>query len=591
MLISRKIPNFIRTLPDLLLHNVLTNPNKPLFFTPDSSGDYCGSCALDIQRHVMQISHALGAMGVKPGSAVGIFARNQTRWIIADLAIMSIGAISVPIYPTSTPEEIAHITQDANLSIIFVDTITLKDYVPEPVHQIILNSDQSYAARETLSSWSQILERGQSANTNSGALSKQLANLDPHQTATIVYTSGTTGQSKGVALTHANILSNVRDVLSIIPLNENEIALSFLPLSHIFERTVGYYTLLAVGGRIYYIQDIDTLSDSILTINPTIMLSVPRLYEKIYHRIYASASRMQRLALTNALKVSQRYQSKKRPRWGPTALAYSLADSLVLKKLRDRFGKRLRFFVSGGAGLNPAIAQFFYNCGLLIVEGYGLTEAGPIIACNRLDSFKFGTVGQSLPSVTVTVQEGELLAKGPNIMTGYHNKPTETAAVLSPDGWLSTGDLVTIDTDGFISVIDRKKDLIILSTGKNVPPIPVESKLKESAWIQEAVLIGDNRNYITAVIFPDSATLAGHSDLYNCLKSAEPDDYSKLHQFYAPIIRKQCQSFTAFKQPKQFILATEPAEQFSTPTLKIKRRLIRDFYRSRLDDLYPTPIG
>jgi long-chain acyl-CoA synthetase len=436
------------------LHNVLANPNKPLFFTPDDTGNYVGNCAMDIQRHVMQLGHALRTMGIAAGNRVGIFARNQTRWVIADLAIMSIGAISVPIYPTSNPEDIAHITQDANISVLFVDDASLRDCIPDHITQLFLNNNHPYPKTDHYLSWNQLLESGKTADTNSGALAKQLGTLSPDQTATIVYTSGTTGQSKGVVLTHANILSNVRDVLSVIPLNENEIALSFLPLSHIFERTVGYYTLLAVSGRTYYIHDIETLAESILEINPTIMLSVPRLYEKVHLRIHTSASRIQRILLKSALKISQRYHAKKLKSDYLLQLAFSVADRLVLKKIRQRFGKRIRFFVSGGAGLNPKIAQFFHNCGLLIIEGYGLTEASPIIACNRLDAFKFGTVGQSLPSVTVTVQGGELLAKGPNIMVGYHNNPTETDRILSPEGWLSTGDLVSVDTDGFISIID-----------------------------------------------------------------------------------------------------------------------------------------
>jgi long-chain acyl-CoA synthetase len=538
----------------------------------------------------MQLGHALRTMGIAAGNRVGIFARNQTRWVIADLAIMSIGAISVPIYPTSNPEDIAHITQDANISVLFVDDASLRDCIPDHITQLFLNNNHPYPKTDHYLSWNQLLESGKTADTNSGALAKQLGTLSPDQTATIVYTSGTTGQSKGVVLTHANILSNVRDVLSVIPLNENEIALSFLPLSHIFERTVGYYTLLAVSGRTYYIHDIETLAESILEINPTIMLSVPRLYEKVHLRIHTSASRIQRILLKSALKISQRYHAKKLKSDYLLQLAFSVADRLVLKKIRQRFGKRIRFFVSGGAGLNPKIAQFFHNCGLLIIEGYGLTEASPIIACNRLDAFKFGTVGQSLPSVTVTVQGGELLAKGPNIMVGYHNNPTETDRILSPEGWLSTGDLVSVDTDGFISIIDRKKDLIILSTGKNVPPIPIESKLKENRWIQEAVLIGDNRNYIAAVIFPDQAQLSQHPTLGNRINTPDWNTHPELLQFYQKVIRKQCRSFTPFKQPKQFILVTESVEQFSTPTLKIKRRLIQDFYCHQLDELYKTAI-
>ncbi len=545
---------------------------------------------MDIQRHVMQLGHALRTMGIASGSRVGIFARNQTRWVIADLAIMSIGAISVPIYPTSNPEDIAHITQDADISVLFVDDASLRDRIPDHITQLFLNNNHPYPKTDRYLSWNQVLESGKTADTNSGALAKQLGTLSPDQTATIVYTSGTTGQSKGVVLTHANILSNVRDVLSVIPLNENEIALSFLPLSHIFERTVGYYTLLAVSGRTYYIHDIETLAESILEINPTIMLSVPRLYEKVHLRIHTSASRIQRILLKSALRISQRYHTKKSKPDYLLKLAFSVADTLVLKKIRQRFGKRIRFFVSGGAGLNPKIAQFFHNCGLLIIEGYGLTEASPIIACNRLDAFKFGTVGQSLPSVTVTVQGGELLAKGPNIMVGYHNNPTETDRILSPEGWLSTGDLVSVDTDGFISIIDRKKDLIILSTGKNVPPIPIESKLKENRWIQEAVLIGDNRNYIAAVIFPDQAQLSQHPTLGNRINTPDWNTHPELLQFYQKVIRKQCRSFTPFKQPKQFILVTESVEQFSTPTLKIKRRLIQDFYCHQLDELYKTAI-
>lgn len=538
----------------------------------------------------MQLGHALRTMGIAAGNRVGIFARNQTRWVIADLAIMSIGAISVPIYPTSNPEDIAHITQDANISVLFVDDASLRDCIPDHITQLFLNNNHPYPKTDHYLSWNQLLESGKTADTDSGGLAKQLGTLSPDQTATIVYTSGTTGQSKGVVLTHANILSNVRDVLSIIPLNENEIALSFLPLSHIFERTVGYYTLLAVSGRTYYIHDIETLAESILEINPTIMLSVPRLYEKVHLRIHTSASRIQRILLKSALKISQRYHAKKLKSDYLLQLAFSVADRLVLKKIRQRFGKRIRFFVSGGAGLNPKIAQFFHNCGLLIIEGYGLTEASPIIACNRLDAFKFGTVGQSLPSVTVTVQDGELLAKGPNIMVGYHNNPTETDRILSPEGWLSTGDLVSVDTDGFISIIDRKKDLIILSTGKNVPPIPIESKLKENRWIQEAVLIGDNRNYIAAVIFPDQAQLSQHPTLGNRINTPDWNTHPELLQFYQKVIRKQCRSFTPFKQPKQFILVTESVEQFSTPTLKIKRRLIQDFYCHQLDELYKTAI-
>lgn len=538
----------------------------------------------ELFNQVTAMAGYLQHIGVGQGDRVGIFMTNCPQWVIMDLACFQIGAIVVPIYPTLSPKEIYFIIENAGLTCIALNCQTrfetLLNYrlpsqsVPTPStaelsHLILHLPDQQL---ESLPKTIRINQRPVDTHSFSEALRSNKVpapvNLKGADLASIVYTSGTTGAQKGVMLTHSNFLTNISDILSVYSISTSDKALSFLPLSHVFERTAGYYTLIAKGATICYAQSQLTVAKDLQFIKPTVLISVPRLYEKIYAKIMMQTTGLKRKLLNWALDVGRGRGIKS---W--------VADQLVFRKIREKTGGKLRFCVSGGAPLPPHLCDFFYTIGLLVLEGYGLTETSPVIACNTEHDFQFGTVGHPLPSLSLHVAEdGELIVHGPSVMSGYWQNESETCAAMTSDGGFKTGDLVKIDPQGYLKIVGRKKHLIVLSNGKNIAPNYVESMILKSKRIDQVMVVGDQKHFLTALIVPNYEIPE--------IKLAHPTELKHLIQ--SEIDRFQS-ALSNYEKVKKFAILDVPFQQENgmlTPTLKLKRNFIIAHYENTIKLMY-----
>lgn len=513
---------------------------------------------------------ALGLLdlGIQPGDRVAIFSENRPEWAIADLGILSAGGVTVPIYATLTGKETEYILRNSGARVLFTSNTEMMGKVVHLQKELdlkIVLFDAPYRVSGPRVWWfGELLGLGNTATAQQReGLARQIREGNPEDPASIIYTSGTTGDPKGVVLTHANFLSNCEGVKQVIPIGEEDLLLSFLPLSHVFERMAGYYFVLSVGGAIAYAESLETVPANLLETRPTVITGVPRFYEKTHDRILEavrSAPPLKRALFRWALRAG----SKNR-----------IADRLVLSKLRARLGGRIRFCVSGGAPLPKKIAEFFYAAGILIVEGYGLTETSPVITCNRTDRFRFGTVGLAIPGVEVRIAaDGEILTRGPHVMRGYYQNPAATAEVIDAEGWFHTGDVGRLDPDGFLSITDRKKDLIKTSGGKMVAPQNLEAALKADPLIADCVVIGDGRKYLTALVVPNLEKLAGNPEA---------------HALVWERVEQVNRSLASFEQIKKIALLPEPFSLGGgelTPTMKVKRRVVSERYSAQIEELY-----
>jgi long-chain acyl-CoA synthetase len=444
----------------------------------------------------------------------------------------------------------------------------------------------------------EVVTRGREARSRYPDWKAQALRAAPEDLATLIYTSGTTGDPKGVMLTHGNITSNVIGGLTVLGLRETDECLSFLPLSHIFERMAGHYCMMRGGVIINYALSVETVSNDMIDRSPTVVLSVPRLYEKIYARVLENAlagSSVKKQIFFWAKKTAEAWADlalAKQPIPGALALKKKVADRLVFSKLKARTGGKLRFFVSGGAPLSADIAKFFYAAGLPIMEGYGLTETSPVITVNTLDNIRIGTVGRPIPRVTVRIApDGEILTKGPNVMKGYYRKPEATAEVLDADGTFHTGDIGEIDPDGFLRITDRKKELIINAYGKNIAPAPIENALKSSRFIGQAVVIGDRRKFLSALLVPDFEALKPWAERQGIGAAGNKDliQNAQVRALIAQEVANVNSGLASFEKivawellPEEWTLETGEL----TPTQKVKRRVINQKYGDILERLY-----
>ena len=465
---------------------------------------YKGITYPELKTETDAFGFGLAALGLKKGDSVALISENRPEWVYADFAMQMLGIVNVPLYPSLTSDSIEYILNDSESKAIIVSTGFQLNKVQKVLKNckhlkyiIILNDHDDVALTDNLFTFAQIQEKGKSIqHSNPDLLKKSAAEIKENDVCTIIYTSGTTGEPKGVILTHENIISNVNAVLDVYPITKDDIFLSFLPLCHIFERMAGYYTAFAAGCTVYYAESIEKVASNLLEARPTLMTSVPRLFERIQSRIIKnveSQSVTKQKIFYWALRIGKEYVSAQKKGSIPLALSakHKVADKLVFHKLRERTGGRLRFFISGGAALSKELGEFFEAVGIKIVEGYGLTESSPVITANRFDDYKFGTVGKPLPGVEVKIApDGEILARGPNIMKGYYKKKKETEETII-NGWLHTGDIGTFDSDGFLMITDRKKHLFKTSAGKYIAPTPIENIFLASKYIDQFVLIGD----------------------------------------------------------------------------------------------------
>ncbi len=557
-----------------------------------------------VDKSVRALSSALLDLGVQPGDRVAILSENRPEWVWADLAILAIGAVNVPIYPTLTPQQIAYMLNDCQAKVAFASTpaqlAKLKLASAEvPSLEVLIHFDdiQSEGSR-ALDELLLLGEEHLASHENELKIRRDA--IRPETLCSIIYTSGTTGNPKGVMLSHGNFASNAVSVTELVGIKTDDSCLSFLPLSHVLER-VAYYVFLYCGGKISYAESIDTVAQNLTEVSPTFIVSVPRLFEKIRARVIdtmADAGGIKKGLFDWGLRVGGEYHGLKAQGQEPgpmLSLEYKLADKLVFSKVRARTGGRLQFCVSGGAPLSKEVGYFFQIVGLAILEGYGLTESSPVIACNRPNANKIGTVGQPITNVEVKIAEdGEILARGPNIMLGYFNNPDATREAIDADGWLRTGDIGKFDADGFLAITDRKKEILVMSNGKNVAPAPIENSLITSPFIAQAVMIGDNRNYVTALIAPNFDSLARWTKENGI--QGNPSDWiasPQVKELFRKEIDKATVNFARFEQIKEFVLLREEFSQDRdelTPTLKYKRRVILANYSKEIESLYGTPV-
>ena len=570
--------------------------NKAALAHKPKGGTYLDISYTELDASVAAFSKGLNALGVEKNDRVAILSENRPEWAITDFGSLKVGAVTVPMFSTLTAAQVGYILKDSGAKIICVSTekqlekvSAIRDEVPT-LEQIIIFDTIEDEIPEGVIQFDAVCELA-------GEESDSAASED--DIATIIYTSGTTGNPKGVMLTHANFISNVEACKSLIDVSESDVLLSFLPLSHVFERLGGHYVPLFSGAKIAYAESTFTVAQNMKEIAPTVMLSVPRLYETMHERILRAvqegSSLKQKIfhwGVSVGSAVSSAIQQGKNPS-AILRLQQGIADKLVFAKLKEATGGRLRFFVSGGAALPQSIAEFFHAAGILILEGYGLTETSPVISMNHPGKWRFGTVGAQVPGIEVQIAEdGEILTRGPHVMKGYFNNNTATAEVIDAEGWFHTGDIGIIDADGFVKITDRKKNIIVLSNGKNVAPQPIESELVRSPFISQIMVIGSERKNLAALIVPNFDALKAWASE----NSIETDDLSamlearEVQQHIQSEIRSRLTDFADFEQVRRFTLLEKEFSQEAdemTPTLKLKRNVIIEKYGDAIDGMYP----
>ena len=549
---------------------------------------------------IVRAAQGLAALGFRAGDRLAILAENRPEWPIIDLACLYLGGVDVPLYLTSTPKDTAYILKDAGATFVALSgreqlakILKIAGDLPDLSYLLLLDDgpqEETRLGQLPALSLAGLLARGE----RNGAAAQPMA--DPGL-ATIIYTSGTTGMPKGVMLTHTNILANTQDATAILPLNEEDLSVSFLPLSHGFERTAGLYTLLRAGATLAYGGGTVTLTKDLAEVRPTVICCVPRVLELVYRRVSSereNAKFPKRQILDWALSVGKKVGTVRSTQQAvPFGLGWQsrLADRVLFRKLRAILGGRLRFLVSGGAPLNAEIARFFYGAGFTVYEGYGLTEAGPVVSCNLPGRTRLGTVGPALPQVEVKIAvDGEICVRGPNVMQGYYHRPEDTAQAIDPEGWLHTGDVGEIDAAGFITITDRKKDLIITSEGENIAPQHIEGLLKQDPLIEEACLIGDKRPYLTVLMVPNRPLLEAlarkHAIAEEWPALLERNEFRVLFRRRLDEVNRM---LPLYARVRNFALLAEPFSQEQeelTPTLKVKRRVVAETRRAQIEAMY-----
>ncbi len=535
----------------------------------------------------------LAARGVEPGDRVAILSENRPEWALTDWACLCSGVIDVPIYPTLGAVQVGYILRNSGARLVFVSSKEQADKVRAAAAEIGRELPVvSFDGDDQSTSWQDFLDAGRDAALDPAAFRARALEAEPHQVATVLYTSGTTGDPKGVMLTHNNIASNVRASVMILPIGHADNTISFLPLSHILQRMVDYL-FFWTGCRIGYPRSLDTLIVDLGRLAPTVVVSVPRIYEKIYNGVM-DARGLKKAIIEWAVGVADRVAdlrlTGKEPS-GLLALQYRLADRLVFGKVKAAVGGRLRFFVSGGGPLAPALNRFFYSIGLTILEGYGLTETSPVTNVNTVEHFRIGTVGKPIPGTEVRIAEdGEILIRGPQVMKGYWENPEATAATIDADGWFATGDIGEI-RDGYLRITDRKKDLIVTAGGKNVAPQPIENRLTTHPLVEQAVMVGDRRRYPSLLVVPAWPVLeswAASNGLAGKTRAELATD-PRVVAYVEQELFAMLGDFASFERPKKVAILEHEftvENDLLTPTLKVKRRQVQKRLDSVIDGLY-----
>jgi long-chain acyl-CoA synthetase len=598
----------VTTIADLPFHVTGRFP-KPLAIGRCRGDEIIGLSSKEMFERVRDVSLGLRTLGVSSGDRVALIAESRPEWLLCDFAILAAGAVTVPIYPTLSAAQAQYILQDSGARLIIVSTRLQLEKTQEVRHLlpaleavVCMDPAAATAGSSTASvlSLDDVERRGHARMTAEWGAAKEFRDaaraIGPDSLATIIYTSGTTGEPKGVMLTHANLVSNMRAAAAALEISQEDVALSFLPLSHAFERMVSFVYLFA-GVTIVFAESFDTIARDLLKVRPTVLTGVPRVYEKLHARIVETAQKAggSKAAVfrwsVNAGLARARAVLRGRVAGPLASLKAAVAERLVFSTVRERLGGRLRFVASGSAPLSDSVMEFFYAVGVPIIEGYGLTETAPILTFNPLHQLRVGTVGRAIPGVELRIaDDGEILARGPNVMCGYYKKPEATAAVLQ-NGWFHTGDIGRLDAEGYLTITDRKKDLLVTSGGKKIAPQPIEAILKRSPLVAEAVVLGDRRKYAAALIVPELSALERRlKDLGRTSGTREElstrPDVLALYQEIVDALNRELSQFERIKR-----IALLPAE-FSvesgelTPTLKVKRKVVEQRWHDRIEALY-----
>jgi long-chain acyl-CoA synthetase len=584
----------LTTLNDIFFAVVERNLDSVMMYR--ENGKWLPISAADFYRHVAGTVRALKDWGIRKGDRVAILSENRPEWSIADFAILLLGAVTVPVYATLTPEQTAYTLSDSGSKLVFVSTEhqlrKVQSILPQTqVHRIVVMDRVQVPAE--LTCMCMVMEEcsALSSGVFDGDTEALARCMRPDDLATIIYTSGTTGVSKGAMLTHGNMASNIACSLLGFDMHSGQTSISFLPLSHVTARHVDF-ALLYHGVTLAYCPFIENLPTAFLEVRPTVCVSVPRVYEKIYAKTEMMARGFPKRGIYRwALSVGRANKPTILAGETPTSLRWKLANKLVFSKIREGLGGRVETFISGGAPLGRELAEWFATVGIRIHEGYGLTETSPVIAVNTPIHHRIGSVGRILPNIAVrTAEDGEILVRGPSVFKGYWNRPEETGNAFE-NGWFKTGDVGRIDVDGFLAVTDRKKELIKTSGGKFIAPQPIENSLKLNPLVATAVVVGDKRKFACALISPNFAALEDWARDKGVAFSSRSElvANNKIQSLYEEIVENANQKLARFEKLKRVIVV---AEEFNvengslTPTMKLRRRVVEERYRRQIDEVY-----
>ncbi len=601
----------MKTLADLFL--VTAEHHKPDHLLvkeggPGNQGQYRPISTAELVDRVRRIARALERWGVAPGDRVALVADNGPHWPVVDFATLCRGAATVPVYPTLLPEQAAYVIHDSGAKVAFVhrramlaDLLARRGELPAVERFVLIESEGAGTidGGDGMTTFAAALEAGADADPDGFEATARAVGAE--DLASLVYTSGTTGRPKGTMLTHRNFVSNVCTALTLLDIRGDQTALSFLPLSHVFERMVTY-TYFYRGLTIAYAESVQAVAQNLQEVRPHVFVSVPRVYEKVLAKVreQAAASALKRRIFAWAEKVGRAALPDRLRQDHPSGLLgleLAIADGLVFSKIKERLGGRFEFAVSGGAPLGRDVAEFFWGAGIAIYEGYGLTETAPVVAVNTPGALKLGTVGKPIPGVEVRIAEdGEILVRGPNVMKGYWNDPEATAEAIDAEGWFHSGDIGALDEDGFLRITDRKKEILVNAYGKNVAPAPIENQLRASPLIGHAVLLGDRRQYLAALLVPDFESLEAWAAQHGVAAGDRRAlvENPQVRALYAGEVARVNEGLAHYEQIVRWTLlpddfSVETGEL--TPTQKVKRRVIDRKYAAEIEALYGQEPG
>ncbi|MFH1967870.1 MAG: long-chain fatty acid--CoA ligase [bacterium] len=575
-----------KAIPEVFFEIAKKYPNKPALLYK-KEGVYFPVTFKELSKKIEVFSQALQKIGIGKGDKVAILSENRPEWVIADVATMLVGGIVVPLHTTFNPKAICNVLNHSKAKVLVVSNSDLLNKVllgqkrSKHLKKIIFLEKLTASQKETLTekviSWSAIFKHNQTEGY-------EKIFLDPEEPCSIIYTSGTTGKPKGVVLTHRNFLSNVESVNEMVPVKQSDVFLSFLPLSHVLERMAGYYMPLCFGATIAYAENTKQLPHNLKEVKPTILVSVPRIFEKFHDAVWDkvnSSSRLQKKFFLWALKQKK------------GSFSYKIGDFLAFQKIRQLMGGRIRLAISGGASLNEKVGRFFSKVGVTILEGYGLTETSPVISANQENDFKFATVGRIVPGVKVKISDKkEILVKGPNVFSEYFNNKKQTKENFDREGWFCTGDLGFLDKQGYLTIIGRAKEMIVTSGGKNVWPEKVENLLNDDKFISQSIIIGSQRKFISALIVPDWQEI----EIYLKKQKLPLKEHDRLVKdpeilkiFQQRIDEKINPNLDNFERVIKFKLIPQEFSQDQdelTPTLKLRRHIIEKHYSKGIEGMY-----